>query len=136
MAWQVRLLAAAVWIVVLRIRSGGGLTTRASLATPRILVGWRLLHCVAALAGRRRLAPTLIALLCGSSILVGRRLLLHCVAALAGRRRLAPTLVALLCGSSILVGRRLLLHCVAALAGRRRLAPTLVALLCGQVRHS
>src|SRR3954463_6630575 len=105
MAWQVRLLAAAVWIVVLRIRSGG-LTTRASLATPRILVGRRLLHCVAALAGRRRLAPTLVALLCGPSILVGRRLLLlHCVAALAGRRRLAPTLVALLCGSSILVGR-------------------------------
>jgi hypothetical protein len=128
--WQVRLLAAAVWIVVLRIR-GGGLTARVSLATPHILVGRRLLHCVAALAGRRRLASTLVALLSGSSILVGRRLL-HCVAALAGRRRLAPTLVALLLsGSSILVGRRLL-RCVAALAGRRGLGPTLVALL---VRH-
>src|SRR5258707_1289032 len=91
MAWQVRLLAAAVWIVVLRIRSGG-LTTRASLATPRILVGRRLLHCVAALAGRRRLAPILVALLSGSSILVGWRLL-HCVAALTGRRRLGPILL-------------------------------------------
>src|SRR3954469_19717155 len=108
MAWQVRLLAAAVWIVVLRIRSVG-LTIRASLATPRILVGRRLLHCVAALAGRRRLGPTLVALLSGSSILIGWRLL-HCV----------------LSGSSILVGRRrLLLHCVTALAGRRGLAPTL-----------
>src|SRR5258708_13008969 len=95
--------------------------------------GWRL-HCVVGLGGGRRLGPTLLALLCRSSILVGRRLLLlHCVAALAGRRRLAPTLVALLSGSSILVGWRLL-HCVAALTGRRRLGPIL--LLSGQVRHS
>jgi hypothetical protein len=92
----------------------------ASRPAGRGRVGVGLFRPVTPLARGGRLISTLVALLAGSQLLIGGRLV--------GARRLS--LVALLAGAHVLIGGRL--HSIAALAGGGRLVSTLGALLPGR----